>query len=133
MEKFIKTIQKESALKKQKPLEVAKLITVQKALAKEGYPLLPMEFVDFLKICNGARADACAILGVEPEDSLLDIVSFNKLHNSSQSKVILGYDDFAFLVYDDNRALYLLIDREDGEELDDFKDISYALSSILHF
>ncbi|MBO4284674.1 MAG: hypothetical protein J5895_00370 [Alphaproteobacteria bacterium] len=135
MEKFIKTIQKECALKKQQPLEAAKLIVAQKALAKEGYPLLPADFIDFLKICNGVKGEDSAVLGIEPEDMLLDIVSFNKAHNAANCKVILGYDDFCFLVFDASKQCYLLLDREDGEELDDFsKDsLAYALSAILHF
>jgi len=135
MEELVSMIKKEGGLKKQAPLLLEKVIESQKELVKSGFVMLPSEFVDFLRIYNGVRADACAILGVEPEDAFLDIVSFNKLHNAAEDKVILGYDDFCFLVYDASRECYLLLDREDGEELDDFsKDsLAYALSAILHF
>lgn len=135
MEELVSMIQKEVGVKKQAPLVVEKVIESQKELVKNGFIMLPSEFVDFLKIYNGVRADACAILGIEPENELLDIVSFNKAHNAAKSKVILGYDDFCFLVFDASRECYLLLDREDGEEVDDFsKDsLAYALSAILHF
>ena len=135
MEKFIEMLQSESVLEKQKPLRSVDVIEAQKRLVKEGYPLLPAQFIDFLKVCNGLRGESCAVFGIDPDDKLLDIVDFNKEHNASKSKVILGYDDFCFLVYDSSKERYALLDREDGDDLDDFlKDsLDYALSAILHF
>ncbi|MBO7605015.1 MAG: hypothetical protein J6S61_00925 [Elusimicrobiaceae bacterium] len=132
---LLKFINENHLLKKEKPLEVKDVIEAQKELVQSGFRLLPEEFIGLLKICNGIQSGAGAILGIGPKNKALDIVSFNKTYNRSISKVILGYDDFAYLVYDFQQKKYILIDRGDGMELDDFLNDEFvsAVSSVLHF
>lgn len=134
MKDLLNALQSESHVKKQPPLEVENVITAQKELCRKGYPLLPKEFLEFLKIYNGVQTSDSAILGIQPENKDLDIVGFNKIHNLSQRYVILGYDEFCFLVYDIEEKEYFLIDRENGDVMDDFleNELESALFSIIH-
>ena len=122
-------------LKKENPLQIRDIIEAQKDLLQSGFQPLPESFISVLKICNGAQSEGGALLGIAPNDISLNISNFNKEHNQSTQRIILGYDDFAFLVYDFARQCYLLLDRHDGLELDDFKqsELLSALISILHF
>ena len=122
-------------LKKENPLQIRDIIEAQKDLLQSGFQPLPESFISVLKICNGVQSEGGILLGINPNDNLLNISEFNKTHNQSTKRIILGYDDFAFLVYDFERQCYLLLDRHDGLELDDFKqnELLSALISVLHF
>ncbi len=135
MKQLLKLLAENDVLKKEKPLESKDTISAQKDLVMAGFELLPEKFIALLKVYNGIQSQDGAVLGIKPENDAIDIVRFNKEHNRSKSKIILGYDDFAFLVYDFQEKNYLLIDRGDGLELDDFLDDEFtsAISSILHF
>ncbi len=132
MKELLEILKQNNYLEKEIPLEVLDVISAQKELSKHGYPLLPSEFLDFLRVYNGIRGDGFAVLGIEPKDEEIDVVRFNRAHNTSKTKAIIGYDEFCFLAYDTQKSAYLLLDRNDGEELDDFVTLSYALGSILH-
>ena len=135
MRKPIDAIESCQELKKQAPLAVKDVIEAQKDLVKAGLCFLPEALIELLKIHNGIKGEDGAVLGINPKDDTLDIVRFNKAHNTSKHKVIIGYDDFAFLVYDEAKKKYLLLDRSDGLELDDFleNELTSAVSSVLHF
>ena len=84
---------------------------------------------------NGVMASDSAILGIPPlENERLNIVDFNAEYNALPNIAILGYDDSAFLVYDNAENKYKLIDRYDGIMLDEYleDELVYALNSILH-
>ena len=121
-------------LRPDSPLLPRELIEEQKKLLQSGFKTLPENFINLLKTSNGIQSEAGTILGIWPQNSNRDISAFNLAHNRSTQKIILGYDDFAFLVYDFERRLYLLIDRQDGIELDDFleSELPSALISVLH-
>lgn len=135
MNRLLELIAKSDVCHKENALKSVDIIRTQKDLVKMGCPFLPVEFIDFLKHYNGVSASDCAILGVPPlEDDRLNIVEFNKQYNGSTNMAILGYDDSAFLVYDNNENLYKLLDRADLVLLDEYApdEIVYALNSILH-
>jgi len=135
MNELFQLLQQNTSLKKEPPLVAKTVIGAQKELARAGFPLIPENFLLLLKHYNGIKGEDGAILGILPENKSLDIIVFNKAQNASTQKIILGYDDFAFLVYDAFKEKYLLIDRTDGMELDDFlnSEFSSAICSVLHF
>lgn len=117
------------------PFSKQDVIETQKNLVKDGYPFLPIEFISFLQHYNGLRAEDCAVLGIHPKDKMLDIITFNEIHNGSKDMVILGYDDFCFLVYDEKQKDYLLVDSQTGDELESYTadGLPEALNSIIHY
>jgi len=135
MNELFQLLARNADLKKENPLLPKDIIGAQKELTHAGFPIIPEQFLLLLRQFNGIKSEDGAILGISPKNRLLDILVFNKAHNASAQKIILGYDDFAFLVFDDTEQKYFLIDRTDGAELDDFleSEFSSAINSILHF
>lgn len=135
MNELFQLLARNADLKKGNPLLPKDIIGAQKELTHAGFPIIPEQFLLLLRQFNGIKSEDGAILGISPKNRLLDILVFNKAHNASAQKIILGYDDFAFLVFDDTEQKYFLIDRTDGAELDDFleSEFSSAINSILHF
>lgn len=135
MSELFQLLAQNAALKKENPLSPKDIIGTQKELTYAGFPIIPEQFLLLLRQFNGIKGEDGAVLGITPKNKLLDILVFNKAHNASSQKIILGYDDFAFLVFDSAEQKYFLIDRTDGTELDDFleSEFSSAISSILHF
>jgi len=135
MSELFQLLAQNAALKKENPLSPKDIIGAQKELTHAGFPIIPEQFLLLLRQFNGIKGEDGAVLGISPKNKLLDILVFNKAHNASAQKIILGYDDFAFLVFDSAEQKYFLIDRTDGTELDDFleSEFSSAVSNILHF
>lgn len=132
---FIQTLKENGYQTQESPFAREDVIETQKKLVKQGYPFLPLEFIGFLNNYNGLRGEDSAILGISPRDKGLDIITFNEIHNGSKDMVILGYDDFCFLVYDEMQKDYLLVDRNTGDELESFSadGLAEGLNSILHY
>ena len=100
-----------------------------------GFPFLPTDFLEFLRHYNGVKASDSAILGIPPlENPELDIKAFNQEFNAAPDKVILGYDDFVFLIYDHENKVYQLVDKSGALVLEEFAEdeLGYALNSVLH-
>lgn len=133
MKYFIEMLENNNVVRKGAPLNSKDIILTQKELAAKGYPCLPVAFLDFLKIYNGVAALDSAILGIGNSISE-DVASFNALYNHFEGQTILGYDDFAFLVYDAPKDKYFLLSQADGSEIDDFNQDEFvsALNSIIH-
>ena len=135
MEKFLNLLAQNKYLHKEGSLAVKDVILTQKKLVKRGYPFLPLEFLKFLQHYNGVSANDSAILGIPPlAESKLDIVKYNREFNDDASLVILGYDDFGFLVYNQTQNCYQLVDKGGNMVLEEFADdeLEYALISVLH-
>lgn len=135
MDNFIKSLKESKYLEPETPLAVKNTIIAQKELTKQGLVMLPTAFIEFLYHCNGVSAQDSCILGIPPvNNNKLDIIEFNKDYNRSDDMVILGYDDFAFLVYNTTSKTYQLVDKESQMVLEEFQDneLKYAVMSVLH-
>lgn len=124
-----------SGLKLGTPLNTKDIISVQKALTRQGLPVLPSAFINFLRHYNGVKSQDSHILGIAPvSDEQEDIVSFNDEYNQSSDMVILGYDDFGYLVYNTSTKTYQLVDKEGGMVIEEFfeDELEYALISVIH-
>lgn len=135
MQQFIENLINSPLYQQEEPLPEKDVITAQKELVRDGFPFLPLDFVAFLQKVNGVSGVDSAILGIPPTaNEQLDILAFNMIFNQTADMVILGYDDFNFLVYNHSLNIYQLIDREDNIVVEEFKqnELKYALNSILH-
>ena len=135
MSELFQLLAQNTNLKKENPLSPKNIIGAQKELTRAGYPIIPEKFLLLLRQFNGIKGEDGAVLGIAPENKSLDILIFNKIHNAGTQKLILGYDESAYLVFDSAEKKYFLIDCTDGAELDDFleTEFSSAISSVLHF
>lgn len=111
-----------------------KTAAFQKRLSNNGFPQLPDQFVEFLKFFNGVRCDETVILGIDTTDEYSDLLSINRRINERENSLILAYDEFAFLVYDASQKGYFLIDRDSGENLEEFyeDELDLALIGMIH-
>ena len=134
MKNLLKLLENNTDFQKQPPLTSKDVILTQKDLMQAGLSILPEDFMSFLKIYNGLKSENGTVLGIHSRENLLDIVAFNKQHNTSSCKVILAYNTFDYLVFDAHQNKYLLLDRTDGTEVDDFlpDELESALCSVLH-
>lgn len=135
MKQFLNFLAQSKYVELEKPLEIKDVIQAQKELVREGFPFLPTDFLEFLRHYNGVKAVDSAILGIPPlRHPDLDIKAFNQEFNTDSDKVILGYDDFGFLIFDAQNKLYQLVDRGGVMVLEEFADdeLGYALNSVLH-
>ncbi len=117
------------------PLDAKDLILLQKNFAKNNYPMLPLSFLHFLQHANGISTGESVILGInDGAGEVPDIVMYNQMFNQTNDQVIIGYDDFDFLVYNHTSQKYQLIDREDNVVVEEYAedDLEYALTSVLH-
>lgn len=135
MSEFLKFLEQSKYVKREKALNIKDVITAQKDLVRVGFPFLPTDFLEFLRHYNGVKASDSAILGIPPlENPELDIKAFNQEFNAAPDKVILGYDDFVFLIYDHEDKVYQLVDKSGALVLEEFAEdeLGYALNSVLH-
>lgn len=135
MQRLLNLIEKNNVCHKEAPLKTVDVIKTQKELVKLGCPFLPVEYIDFLKQYNGVSSSDCAILGIPPlDDDRLNIVEYNSQFNASSDITILGYDDDAYLVYDNQENNYKLVERTTMQVLEVYSndELVYALNSILH-
>ena len=100
MNKLFSFLSQKANLKDTLPPLSLDVIEAQKALLKAGFVPLPEEFIGLLKTYNGLKADDGMIFGISPKNKDFDIIAFNKAHNISEHKIILGFDSFDFLVFD---------------------------------
>lgn len=135
MSSLARMVLKSRQITPQSPLQVKDVIEAQKEILSQKGVFLPKEFISFLKECNGLEGADSVILGIPPiKNERLNLLSFNALKEMPPKVVILGYDDFCFLVYDADDNLYKLIDKEAKTVLENFENKEWedALLSIIH-
>ena len=136
MKRLLAQIAKSNRYIKEAPLEAVDIIKTQKKLVQQGYPFLPVEFIDFLKYHNGLSTSDSAVLGIPPlENESLNILTFNQNYNAVANTAILGYDDMYYLLFDNLKQRYMLVDRIGFDVIEEYlsDELVYAINSILHF
>lgn len=115
-------------------IAVKDAILYQKELMKHNFPKLPTSFIEFLHSCNAVSYDGAKVFGISPKHkNFLDIIkenSNNKL-TQSQKMIVLGYDAFDYLAYNQEKSNYQIIDKQDLEVLEEYNDLELALLYIL--
>lgn len=86
-------------------------------LKQLNLPKLPDEYVELLKKSNGLTHDDIRVFGVDIKDNnwFDDIFSYNTQTAKLQSLkwIILGRDNEMFLIYDEIRNMYHVVDQDD--------------------
>ncbi len=135
MDEFLEFLAQNKYIERENPLDVKDIIKAQKTLVHDGFPFLPTEFLEFLRHYNGIKAQDSAVLGIPPlKNPELDIRNFNREFNATPENVILGYDDFSFLIYNHQNNVYQLVDKTGTMVLEEFfeGELGYALNMVLH-
>ena len=113
-------------------IDARKILIYKIEMKKKKLPELPSEFADFLKECNGVRGSGCEIYAVNPDGPFSDILAENLLAGMGGSGgVILGYNDFDFLVYDAENREYQLRDKDGMEISASYQDWEEVAAAVL--
>ena len=115
-------------------LRAEELIFAQKALTKFGIAAMPKAFVDLLHHINTLSLEGRHLFGIKPEPlNFMDIVNVNVFQKlaSSVDNIILGDNEFDFLVYNQPHQKYLIVDKSDNKVLEEYSDLSSAIYNIL--
>lgn len=135
MKQFIENLFNDPYFQQEAPLPEKDILLTQRELVREGYPFLPLSYLKFLQAANGVMGVDSALLGIPPTaNGELDIVAYNVMFNQTNNMVIIGYDEFNFLVYNHAVQKYQLIDREDNLVIEEFTEdeIKFALNSVIN-
>ena len=104
-------------------------------LKQNNLPELPADYSDLLKLHNGFSNEDAKVFGVEIKDNnwYYDIADFNikYFHGNKADWLILGENDFFFLVYDSSQKKYFIADRDDLEEEFSGDDFVPAVNYLL--
>ena len=82
---------------------------------------------------NTIEYDGIFIFGINPRSYYLDIFAQNDmldLPNKSEI-IILGYDEFEYLAYNEKKQLYQIIDKETLDVLQTYTNLSLAIQYLL--
>lgn len=134
MENLLEYLREHDVVPGGKQLTSVEIMKLQKNLNRNGLPEMPENLVELLKSFNGVQFSESAILGFNPENENLDLLSFNKRVNGQTDSLILAYDEFSFLVYNAEQKGYFLTDRDSGENLEEFyeNELDLALIGMIH-
>ncbi len=103
-------------------------------LRKNGIAQIPDDFATLLKKYNGLSCGGNTIFGINTGTSFFpDLVDFNinMLADEDVSCVILGQDDDFYLIYDEEKLCYRIIDQSDFFEELSTDDLTTAVTWIL--
>ena len=85
-------------------------------LKQNNLPELPVDFCNLIKTANGFSNEDCLIFGAETDDNnhYKDVFLFNKayFHGKTSHWLILGENDFFYLIYDEIKKTYHIADRD---------------------
>ena len=130
MVNFLSQLNQQNSTQGEK-LETEALIVAQKLLVNSGLSFIPASYIEFLKHCNGVKANGAYLFGATVDNDL-DIVDKNEQMIKPDNTLLLGYNDFDLLVYNYQNQCYQIIDRDDLNVLDSYKEneLDYALTQI---
>lgn len=134
MQEIIKKIQITPNTGLGKPVDSRKIILCQKELMKNQIAPIPNPFLELLHTYNAISYDGAEIFGISPNEKFfLDILKANQMSPFTDKTkfVVLGCDEFDYMVYNTTNSTYQIIDKEDLEVLEEYTEIEQALYHIL--
>ena len=104
-------------------------------LRQNHLPELPADFCEILKISNGFSNEDCAVFGVQTGENkhFKDVATFNVayFHGREAKWLILGENDFFYLIYDAEQKKYHIAERDDLETTLSEDTIDEPLKALL--
>ncbi len=113
-------------------IDARKVLIYKIEMKRSRLAELPDDFANFLKECNGVRGSGCEIFAVNPDGPFSDLIHENlKNAMADTGALILGYNDFDYLVYDSEAVLYQLRDKNDMALNGNYADWDSAAAALL--
>lgn len=113
------------------PVDPLYLTDCKQYLAETGKGDLPSAYSTLLRYVNGAYGDEVSLFGVLPDGGagLKDIVVQNEAYSLEDNNLLLiGENVSEWLVYDNAKALYCVVDKQDLSEVNSFIDFEDAVA-----
>lgn len=109
------------------------VIAAQQDLKYNNLPSIPSEFIELLHHVNSLNYDGAFIFGINPENYFLDILSENLLLQFPQKQkiLVLGYNEFEYLAYQEAIQQYQIIDKDSLEVVETYPNLTMALKYFL--
>ncbi len=102
-----------------KPLSEAQIKIANIKLKQCGLPEIPSDFAAIIREANGFSNEGALVFGVETASNFFeDLVLFNQqfFRKRPSSKLILGYDECFYFLYEDKDKTYKIVDKDTLEE-----------------
>ena len=122
-------------LGKNSPATSADLSLARIALKKSDLPNLPEEYSQVLLKFNGLSNEGAVLLGVEKGNNFFpNVITYNQnfFKGTKTDFLILGYDNFYYLIFDEKDNKYKIVDQDDFEEITSSAEISDCLTYLMH-
>ncbi len=117
------------------PASEAQIRAANLKLKQDGLPPLPEEFAALLKCANGFSNDDVRIFGAELKNSSYfdDLFTYNHslFHGKPANWLVLGRDDYYFLIYIPSIQAYQLVDQDTLQPEMSTETLETPLLSIL--
>lgn len=134
MQKLVKQLNALPDANAGKPVDAAQIILCQKQLCENDFAPLPDEYVNLLHHFNAFAWNGSFLYGIKPfKDFFLDLVGENMLafHPLPNLNVILGCNEYDYLVWNCADASYQIIDKSDFMVLNTYAGCADAVRHIL--
>lgn len=117
------------------PADEAQIRICNLKLKQNNLPEIPTDYAELLKIANGFSNENAWVFGADIKNNnwYKDIADFNidYFHGQPAKWLILGEDDFLYFIYDAERKVYCIADRDDFEEETSSDEFDLPLAYIL--
>lgn len=132
MQKLIQTLQNLPLRLTAKPASTEQIIRTQQDLKINNIAAIPQDFTELLHQINTIEHDGCYLFGINPRSYYLDIFAENEMINlpNKENLLILGYDDFDYLIYNQTKECYQIIDKDSIEVLQTFSNLTKAIKYL---
>lgn len=109
------------------PATQQQIIFAQKELFDRHLPALPKDFAELLKFINTFEYNGVALFGINNHSYLLDVVAENSALDLGNDILVLGRDEFSYLVYDSSREQYQILDQQSLQSVKNCKNLEQAI------
>lgn len=132
MQELIQNLKNLPLILTSKPASIEQIIRTQQDLKINQMAVMPQDFTTLLHQINTLEYDGCYLFGINPHSFYLDIFAENEMLNlpNKENLLILGYDEFEYLTYNQKITRYQTIDKDTLEVLQTFTDLTQAIKYL---
>ena len=109
------------------PASQQQIIFAQRELFDRHFPSLPTDFAELLKFINTFEYNGVALFGINNRSYLLDVVAENTALDLGNDILVLGRDEFSYLVYNPSRQQYQILDQQSLQSVKNCKNLEQAI------
>ena len=132
MQKLIQTLKNLPLMLTAKPATPEQIIRTQQDLKINKIANIPQGYAEFLHHINTLEHDGNYLLGINPRSYYLDIFAENEMLNlpDKENFLILGYDEFDYLAYNQTEDCYQIIDKDSLKVVQRCSDLINAIKYL---